>query len=54
MKDMMTIWNNAYDEYVDNGHYSMWEYLKEEIQNGNLTKGDARCMAEDVVETAEL
>lgn len=51
---MTEIWNNAYDSYVEGDYCLMWNYLKEEIENGNLTQGDARCIAEDVVETANL
>lgn len=48
------IWNNAYDCYVDGDYCLMWDYLREQINNGNLRQADADMMAEDIVEVANL
>jgi hypothetical protein len=48
------IWNNAYDTYCEGDYCLMWDYLREQVNNGNLTQDDAETMAEDIVETANL
>lgn len=53
-KDMMTIWNNAYEVYVEGDYCLMWDYLRAQVKNGNITQDDAECMAEDIVGTANL
>ena len=45
------IWNNAYDTYAETDDALMWDYLNEQIRNGNITREDAEVMAEDIIET---
>ena len=54
MKDNISIWNNAYDMYANGDYALMWDYLREQVNNGNLSYGDAETMAEDIVETYNL
>ena len=48
------IWNNAYDIFAETDDMTMWKYLNEQIENGNMTKADAEIMAEDIIETYNL
>lgn len=54
MKDMLVIWNNAYDMYANGDYALMYDYLREQVNNGNLSYGDAEAMAEDIVKTYDL
>lgn len=49
-----TIWNNAYDVYADHDDIMMWDYLKEQVNNGNIDRGTAEDIAADVIETYNL
>ena len=51
MKDNISIWNNAYDMYANGDYALMWDYLREQVNNGNLSYGDAETIAEDIVKT---
>jgi len=48
------IWNNAYNIYADYDYGLMWDYLREQVNNGNISYADAETMAEDIVETYNL
>lgn len=55
MKEKFTeIWNNAYDIYCDTDEVIVWDYLKEQINNGNITFDDAQEMLNDIIETYNL
>lgn len=47
------IWNEAYEAYMFNGNESLWDNLDEQIAKG-MSLEDARCLANDVIETANL
>lgn len=48
------IWNNAYYAYAEGDYYLMWDYLREQVNSGNMSYGDAQTMAHDIVGTANL
>lgn len=48
------IWNNAYESYVEGDNALMWDYLREQVNNGNITQDDAETMAEDIIMTSDL
>ena len=48
------IWDNAYNTYAEGDYCLMWDYLREQVKNGNLTQDDAEEIAEDIVETYDL
>ena len=51
---MREIWNNAYDIFVEADDCLMWDYLREQIRNGNISQDDAECIADDVINTYNL
>ncbi len=48
------IWNKAYDAYAEGGSTPMWEYLREQMDKGNIAQADANVMAADVKDTYNL
>lgn len=50
----LTIWNNAYDIFAEADDCLMWDYLREQINNGNISRADAEDIAEDVINTYNL
>jgi hypothetical protein len=54
MADMLEIWQNAYDIYTNCDYAQLWDYLREQVNDGNLTYGDAETMADNIVETYNL
>ena len=48
------IWNNAYNVYADGDYDLMWDYLREQINNGNISYDDAETIAESIVDTYNL
>lgn len=48
------VWNNAYDTYAEADDAIMWDYLNEQIKNGNIDRGTAEDIAADVIETYNL
>ena len=48
------IWNNAYNCYVEADYCIMWDYLREQVNNGNISYNDAETIAEDVIKTSRL
>ena len=54
-KDMfIEIYNNAYNTFCETDDALMWDYLREQINNGNISREDAEEMAEDIIETYNL
>lgn len=48
------IWDTAYEIFAETDDILMWDYLKEQISNGNISRGDAEEIAGDVIETYNL
>lgn len=54
MKKYIEIWNEAYNEYAENGIEGLKEYMQGVVDSGNLSDGDANTMMADIVETYNL
>lgn len=48
------IWKNAYLIYSRGDYSLMWDYLREQVNNGNITYADAEDIAEDIVSIFDL
>lgn len=48
------IFKNAYSSYFNGDYGLMWDYLREQVNNGNISYEDAETIAEDVVNTYDL
>lgn len=56
MRDELSryIWDTAYNIFAEADDVMMWDYLKEQIRNGNIDRDTAEQIAEDVIETYNL
>ena len=54
MENFTEIYNNAYNTFAENDDCMMWDYLREQIKNGNISQADAEDMADDIIETYNL
>ena len=54
MDNFVEIYNNAYNTYAETDDCMMWDYLREQIDNGNIDRATAEQIAEDVIETYNL
>lgn len=54
MDKFTEIYNTAYDILVDTDTHMMWEYLFAQVDEGNLTQGDAITMGDDIIDTRNL
>lgn len=43
------IYNNALDYFTNTDDCIMWDYLREQIRNGNITQDEAEEIADDVI-----
>lgn len=48
------IWDNAYSIYAETDDIQLWDYLKEQIKNGNIDRDTAEDIREDVINTYNL
>ena len=48
------IWNEAYNTFCEGDDCLMWDYLREQIKDGNISADDAADIAEDVIDTYNL
>ena len=54
MVDFLEIWDNAYNIYSESDDCLMWDYLREQVKNGNISQADAEELADDVIDTYNL
>lgn len=54
MDKFTEIYNTAYDILVDTDTHMMWDYLFTQVDEGNLTQGDAITMGDDIIDTRNL
>lgn len=48
------IWDGAYEIFAEADDAIMWDYLREQTRNGNITQDEAEDIANDVIETYNL
>lgn len=51
---MQEIWDIAYEVYCETDEVGLWDYLKAQVQEGNISFDDAQCMFHDVIEQYNL
>lgn len=54
MDKFTEIYNEAYNILVDTDTSMMWDYLFEQVKEGNLTEEDASTMGDDIIDTRNL
>jgi len=54
MDNFTEIYNNAYNIFAETDDCMMWDYLREQINLGNISQEDAETMAEDIITTYNL
>lgn len=48
------IWDTAYEVFAETDDAIMWDYLNEQINNGNIDRDTAEDIREDVINTYNL
>lgn len=43
------IYTNAWDYFVQTDDCIMWDYLREQVKNGNITQDEAEDIADDII-----
>lgn len=54
MDKFTEIYNAAYNILADTDTSMMWDYLFEQVKNGNIPQADAEQMGEDIIDTYNL